>query len=47
MLDTTSGGINGEVLQQLSWWAGALVLAAYAAFMAGIGTIRTIRADIS
>ena len=47
MLDTTSSGINGEALQQLSWWAGALVLAAYAAFMAGLGTIRTIRADIS
>ena len=47
MLDTTGGGFNGEVLQQLSWWAGALVLAGYAAFMAGLGTIRTIRADIS
>jgi ABC-2 type transport system permease protein len=47
MLDTTTGGFSGEALQQLSWWAGALVLAAYAAFMAGLGTIRTVRADIS
>ncbi|GAB3080626.1 ABC transporter permease [Intrasporangium mesophilum] len=47
MLDTAAGGFNGEALQQLSWWTGALVLAGYAAFMAGLGTVRTIRADIS
>jgi ABC-type transport system involved in multi-copper enzyme maturation permease subunit len=47
MLDTTASGFNGEALHQLSWWAGALVLAGYATFMAGLGTIRTIRADIS
>lgn len=33
--------------QLLSWWAGALVLLAYAAVMAGLGTWRTLRADIS
>jgi ABC-type transport system involved in multi-copper enzyme maturation permease subunit len=47
MLDTTGGGFNGEVLEQLSWWAGALVLAGYAALMAGLGTWRTVRSDIS
>jgi ABC-type transport system involved in multi-copper enzyme maturation permease subunit len=31
----------------LSWWAGALVLLAYAVVMAGLGTWRTLRADIS
>ena len=38
MLDTTGGGFNGQPVEQLSWWAGALVLAAYAAAMAGLGT---------
>jgi hypothetical protein len=47
MLDTSGGGFNGEVLEQLSWWAGALVLAGYAALMAGLGTWRTVRSDIS
>ena len=31
----------------LAWWGGALVLAAYAAVLAGIGSLRTIRSDIS
>jgi len=31
----------------LSWWAGVLVLIAYAAVMAGIGSLLTIRRDIS
>lgn len=31
----------------LSWWAGVLVLLAYAAVMAGIGSVLTIRRDIS
>lgn len=46
-LGTMSAGFNGEPVGQLSWWAGALVLAAYAAVMAGLGTWRTVRADIS
>ena len=33
--------------QQLAWWAGALVLAAYAAVMAGVGSFLTVRRDIS
>jgi len=47
MLESTSGGFDGQPVAQLSWWAGALVLMAYAAVMAGLGTWRTLRADIS
>jgi ABC-type transport system involved in multi-copper enzyme maturation permease subunit len=39
------GGDNAS--QPLSWWAGALVLAAYAAVLAGFGSWRTVRSDIS
>jgi ABC-2 type transport system permease protein len=39
------GGQPGA--EQLSWWAGALVLIAYAAVLAGIGTWLTTRRDIS
>lgn len=46
-LDVQSVGFGGPVPGQLSWWGGALVLAAYAAIMALIGTLRTVRADIS
>lgn len=38
------GGPGGEPLQ---WWAGALVLAAYALVLAGIGSFLTVRKDIS
>jgi len=31
----------------LSWWAGALVLVAYAAALAGIGSILTVRRDVT
>ena len=31
----------------LSWWAGALVLVAYAAVMAGIGSLLTVRRDVT
>ena len=47
MLSTSTGGFNGNTVQTLSWWAGALVLAAYAAVMAGIGSWLTVRRDIS
>ena len=47
MLEATSSGFNGQPVEQLSWWAGALVLAAYAAVMAGLGTWRTVRRDIA
>jgi ABC-2 type transport system permease protein len=39
---------SGEnVAEPLAWWAGALVLAAYAAVLAGLGSWRTVRSDIS
>jgi hypothetical protein len=39
---------NGDhPVHQLAWWGGALVLAAYAAVMAGFGSWRTVRSDIS
>jgi ABC-2 type transport system permease protein len=41
----TQGGDNAA--QPLTWWGGALVLAAYAALMAGFGSWRTVRSDIS
>lgn len=37
----------GSETHLLSWWAGALVLATYAAVMAGIGSALTVRRDIS
>ncbi|MGL5815931.1 MAG: ABC transporter permease subunit [Phycicoccus sp.] len=33
--------------QPLTWWAAALVLAAYAAVLAGVGSWRTVRSDIT
>lgn len=47
MVEATSGGFDGQPIQQLSWWAGALVLIAYAVVMAGLGTWRTLRSDIT
>ncbi|GAA4120735.1 ABC transporter permease [Knoellia locipacati] len=41
----TQGGSNAA--QPLSWWAAALVLAAYAAVLSAVGTWRTVRQDIS
>ena len=41
----TQGG--SHAVHPLAWWGGALVLAAYAAAMAGFGSWRTVRADIS
>ena len=38
---------NGPDEVRLEWWGGALVLAAYAAVLAGIGIWRTTRADIA
>ncbi len=38
---------QGSDLHLLSWWAGALVLAAYAVVMAGVGSGLTVRRDIS
>ncbi len=48
MLSTSGGGFDGgQSTTQLAWWGGALVLAAYAALMAGIGSWLTVRRDIS
>lgn len=41
----TQGGDNA--VQPLTWWAAALVLAAYAAVLSAIGTWRTVRQDIT
>lgn len=49
----TNAMVNGvnqggqDAAPTLAWWGGALVLAAYAAVLAGVGSWRTIRADIS
>jgi hypothetical protein len=42
------GQINASAnTQLLSWWAGALVLVAYAAVLAGIGSLLTVRRDVT
>ncbi len=42
------GQINtSTTVQPLSWWAGALVLVAYAAVLAGIGSVLTVRRDVT
>lgn len=38
---------NSPDAVRLSWWGGALVLAAYAAVLAGLGTLRVLRQDVS
>ena len=38
---------GGQQVARLEWWAGALVLAAYAAVLAGFGIWRTLREDVS
>ena len=44
MVSSVANGTGGP---QLEWWGGALVLAAYALVLAGLGSLRTLRADIS
>ena len=42
------GQINTSAsVDLLSWWAGALVLVAYAAVLAGIGSMLTVRRDVT
>jgi ABC-type transport system involved in multi-copper enzyme maturation permease subunit len=42
------GQVNtSPTVQLLSWWAGALVLVAYAAVMAGVGSALTVRRDVT
>lgn len=43
----SGGGIGGPSASPLVWWAAALVLVGYAVVMSGLGTLRTLRADIS
>jgi len=38
---------TSSTTELLSWWAGALVLVAYAAALAGIGSILTVRRDVT
>ena len=38
---------TSATVQLLSWWGGALVLVTYAAVLAGIGSLLTIRRDVS
>lgn len=38
---------TSSTTELLSWWAGALVLVAYAAVLAGIGSILTVRRDVT
>ncbi|PRY62932.1 ABC-2 family transporter [Knoellia remsis] len=50
--NATNAMVNGVTAQGtdvtfLSWWAGALVLAAYAAALSAFGTWRTVRQDVS
>ena len=42
------GQINANPnVELLSWWAGALLLVAYAALLAGIGSLLTVRRDVT
>ena len=42
------GQVNtSSTTELLSWWAGALVLVAYAAVLAGIGSFLTVRRDVT
>ena len=42
------GQVNtSATVELLSWWAGALVLVAYAAVLAGIGSLLTVRRDVT
>jgi hypothetical protein len=42
------GQVNATAnVELLSWWAGALVLVAYAAILAGIGSVLTVRRDVT
>jgi len=42
------GQINtSSTVQQVSWWAAALVLVTYAAVLAGIGSLLTVRRDVT
>jgi hypothetical protein len=43
-----AGQISGNVnVDLLSWWAGALVLVIYATVLAGVGSLLTVRRDVT
>jgi ABC-2 type transport system permease protein len=44
---STAAQGGGPVLTHLSWWAGALVLLAYSAVLAGVGSLLTVRRDVT
>lgn len=46
-LEVENFSFGGPVGNPLSWWVAALVLVAYATVVALVGTLRTVRADIS
>src|SRR5207244_3800734 len=46
MVNGVSQG-GGNATHLLVWWGGALVLGAYALALAGFGSWRTVRSDIS
>jgi ABC-2 type transport system permease protein len=46
MIDPVTMSGPGAV-EPLSWWAGALVLTAYAAVLAGLGVLRAARQDVA
>jgi arginine exporter protein ArgO len=41
---TTNGNPNVDLL---TWWAGALVLVTYATALAGVGSLLTVRRDVT
>jgi len=42
------GALNSNTnVELLPWWSGALVLVAYATVMAGIGSLLTVRRDVT
>lgn len=47
IIGTSSQGGTGLSAPAFEWWGAALVLVAYAAIMAAIGTIMTLRRDVS
>ncbi len=46
-LEALSQSPNGTAVAALPWWGGALVLATYAAVMAIVGTILTLKRDVA
>ena len=47
MLGATNQAGEGVTIPVFEWWGAALVLGAYAAVMAVIGTMLTLRRDVT